>query len=271
MIQDNITKPETARRNLKSGSKVAAENISTAPSKKSQKWAGRWTNLSTDHTKRWEKRLYTPKSGGVEVGKLAVRIQHLGEREEFRFNTTNRQAAAIQALDLFRFLKANGWKATRAKFKPDAEGQPKLDVTVGDYLAAVDRTQRLRARTFDNYRRCFRTIVAESFGIRLKKGESKYDYRTGGNAVWAKQVDEIHLERLTPDTVNRWKRERIASVGRTPSTLASARRTVNSYTPPLTKQADVKTLIAASDLPVEVCQSPKFSTAFCISPLTNAW
>ena len=131
--------------------------------------------------KRWEKRLYTPKSGGVLIGKLAVRIQHLGEREEFRFNTTNRQAAANQALDVFRYLKANGWKATREKFKPEAEAQPKLDVTVGDYLSAVDVTGKLGARTFDNYRRCLRTLVAESFGIRVKNGESKYDYRTGGH------------------------------------------------------------------------------------------
>jgi hypothetical protein len=237
---DNTTKPETISSNLKSGSKVAAENNTSASRQKSQKWAGRWTNLASDHSKRWEKRLYTPKSGGVEVGKLAVRIQHLGEREEFRFNTTNRQAAAAQALDLFRFLKANGWKATRAKFKPEAEGQPKLDVTVGDYLAAVDSTRRLRARTFDNYRRCLRTVVAESFGIQLKAGESKYDYRTGGNAAWSQRVDEFRLERLTPDVVNSWKRDRVASAGHAPAALASARRTVNSYT------TDAKKLLTGS-------------------------
>lgn len=233
MPMNITTKPDTTgvttSRNPKSGIKVAAENTRHQTTSKTSVWAGRWTNLASDHSKRWEKRLYTPKSGGGEVGKLAVRIQHLGEREEFRFNTTNRQAAAVQALDVFRFLKANGWKATRAKFKPDAEGQPKLDVTVGDYLAAVDGTRRLRARTFDNYRRCFRTIIAESFGIRLKKGESKYDYRTGGNTAWIQRVDEIRLERLTPDVVNRWKRDRIASVGHAPAALASARRTVNSY------------------------------------------
>ena len=111
--------------------------------------------------------------------KLAVRLQHLGERDEFRFNTANRQSAAIQALDVFRFRKANGWKATRAKFKPDSE-QVKLDLTVGNYLSAVENTRKIRARTFDNYRRCFRTIIAESFGINLKKGESKYDHRKGG-------------------------------------------------------------------------------------------
>ena len=229
MTKDNATKPETTGRNLKSGSKVAAENNIATDQQKPQGWAGRWTNLASDHTKRWERRLYTPKSGGVAIGKLAVRIQHLSEREEFRFNTTNRQAAAIQALEVFRFLKVNGWKATRAKFKPDVEAQPKLNATVGDYLTAVELTRRLRARTFDNYRRCLRTIVADSFNIRLKNGESKYDYRTGGNAAWTQCVDEVRLERLTPEVVNRWKREHIAGVGSASDALASARRTVNSY------------------------------------------
>lgn len=226
--QPNPTRLTTGG-NLKSGSKVAASSPAPKSDAKPSSWAGRWTNLAADHTKRWEKRLYTPKSGGVEVGKLAVRIQHKGERDEFRFDTTNRQAAAVQALDVFRFLKANGWKATRTKFKPDAEGLPKLNVTVGDYLAAVERTRRLRARTFDNYRRCLRTLVAEAFGIRLKKGESKYDYRAGGHQAWAGRVDEIRLERLTTEIVNRWKRERVASAGHAPAALAAARRTVNSY------------------------------------------
>ena len=154
MFMSITTKPDatsiTTSRNLKSGSKVAAQINAATSTTKPEGWAGRWTNLASDHSKRWEKRLYMARSGGIEVGKLAVRIQHLGERDEFRFNTTNRQAAAAQALDVFRFLKANGWKATRAKFKPDAEGQPKLDVTVGDFLATVDGTRRLRARTFDN-------------------------------------------------------------------------------------------------------------------------
>ena len=219
---------ETPSQSRKSGSEVAAKTDVSDSRKKSQKWAGRWANLSTDHTKRWEKRLYLAKSGGVEVGKLAVRLQHLGERDEFRFNTTNRQAAAIQALDVFRFLKANGWKATRAKFKPDPE-HVKLDLTVGEYLVAVENTRKIRPRTFDNYRRCFRTIIAESFGITLKDGASKYDYRSGGNTLWVERVDGIRLDRVTPERINQWKRDRIAGAENAPAAIASARRTVNTY------------------------------------------
>ena len=92
-------------------------------------WSGRWSSLPADHVKRWEKRLYPAKSGGVEIGKLAVRIQHLGQRKEFRFDTTNRAAAAKQARFIFQFLNANGWAATEAKFNPACEH--KLQTTVG--------------------------------------------------------------------------------------------------------------------------------------------
>jgi len=226
MSASTPAKPETTSTttggNFESGSKVAAERNQENPS-----WAGRWSNLGADHAKRWEKRLYVPKAGGVELCKLAVRIQHWSRREEFRFETMNRAKAAEDAKQIFIFLKANGWEKTLQKFKPDCEA--KLQVTVGDYLKAVDQTRKLRPRTFDNYRRCFRTIVAEVFGIRPKKSESKYDYRTGGHQAWASRIDKIHLERLTPDKLNRWKRDRIASAGHAPTAINSTNRTVRSY------------------------------------------
>src|ERR1043166_5776717 len=152
------------RRNLKSGSKVAAENEPPDSDKKSEGWAGRWSNLGTEHAKRWEKRLYVAKSGGVELGKLAVRIQHLGRREEFRFNTTNRAVAAVQALEIFRFIKTNGWDAALSKYKP--EGEAKLETTIGDYLAAARSLSILRPRTFLNYQSALRILAADAFGVK---------------------------------------------------------------------------------------------------------
>jgi len=219
----------TTSRNLKSGSKVAAETTSHS----NAQWAGRWSNLGADHSKRWEKRLYVAKSGGVELGKLAVRIQHLGQREEFRFNTTNRQKAALDALDVFRFLKANGWEATLAKFKPEGEAA-KLNTTVGDFLAAVRDTNRFRVRTFLNYQSALRIITAEALGVKADKGASKFDYRSGGGAEsgqarWVAKIDARRLEEISPDKVTDWKRQRVARAGHSPAAVASARRTVNSY------------------------------------------
>lgn len=237
-LRSNSSKPGATAiatvRNNKSGSKVAAVMAAELPaqprSRRLASWSGRWSALGADHVKRWEKRLYVAKSGGVELGKLAVRIQHLGQRKEFRFDTTNRAAAAGQALDIFRFLKANGWAATQAKYNPDCES--KLNTTIGDYLVAVRELNKLRPRTFSFYQNALRLIVSEVFGIKPDKGTSKFDYRGGdnsGNARWTAKIDGHRLEELTPDKITVWKRQRVLRAGNSPAAIASARRSVNSY------------------------------------------
>jgi integrase len=231
----NLTKPEATSiatvRNFESGSKVAAESGSQPRSRRLASWSGRWSNMATDHTKRWEKRLYVAKSGGVELGKLAVRIQHLGQRDEFRFDTTNRAVAAVQALEIFRFLKANGWEATLAKFKP--EGNIKLQTTIGDYLDAVRNLNKLRPRTFLNYQSALRILTADALGVKEEKGVSKYDYRSkgeqNGHNLWVAKIDGHRLDELTVEVINAWKRNRIARAGNSPTAIASAKRTVSSY------------------------------------------
>ncbi len=227
------TQPKASHQNQQSGSEVAQLVSAEPQSETLSRQARAKRKLPRTHADYWKSRLfrrsYEQHGKQREVNDLYVRIQHGGRREFFPLTTTNQDAAARKAAEIFTFLKANGWQPTLAKFKPDGDGQAKLDVTVGDYLAAVDKTRRLRSRTFLNYRNCFRTIVAEAFGIRPKKNENKFDYRAGGNAKWAQRIDEIRLERVSADRLNRWKRERVASAGHAPTAIASTRRTVNSY------------------------------------------
>jgi len=124
-------------------------------------------------------------------------------------------AAAIKARDIHVCLKANGWDATLAKFKPDSDAVPRLNVTVGEYLNAVRDTSYLRLRTFLNYQNCLRTIVSEAFGV---KGDgSKFDYRQGGNQRWVGRVDRTRLQRMTPACVSKWQRRRVEAAGNSPS------------------------------------------------------
>ncbi len=233
MSKRNLTHPVITGQNPKSGSEVAQKKSTEPLLKPPSEPRKAKRTLSRTHSDYWKARLfrrsYDYDGRQKEVNDLYVRIQHGGRREFFGLNTTNQDAAAIKARDIFTFLKANGWDATLAKFRPDADGQPKLDVTIGDYLAAVETTRKLRVRTFLNYRNCLRTIVAETFGVKLKDDESKYDYKGGGQKAWVARIDGIRLERLTPDKVNQWKRDRVASAGAAPTALASTRRTINSY------------------------------------------
>lgn len=55
-----------------------------------------------------------------------------------------------------------------------------------------------------------RNIAAESFRVRPDKGTSKYNYRTDGNKAWTDKIDAVRLDRLTPELVNGWMRQRVA-------------------------------------------------------------
>jgi hypothetical protein len=145
----------------------------------------------------------------------------------FNLGTANQAAAAIEAKKIYTFLDANGWADTLAKYKPDSDNAPGLNLTVGDYLKAVHDTGQLRPRTFLNYQNCFRTLVSEAFGI--KGDDSKYDYRHGGNKKWAARIDHVRLDRLTPARVTLWQQRRIKQAGNSPVAIAAAKRTANSY------------------------------------------
>lgn len=104
-----------------------------------------------------------------------------------------------------------------------------MDITVGDWLHAVEESTALRPSTFLNYANCLRTVVAEIFGISMPKGVSKCDYRSGGNEAWRKRVDAVKLARLNTELIAKWQRKRVTRAGRSEVVRASARRSCNSY------------------------------------------
>ncbi|HUZ06230.1 MAG TPA: hypothetical protein VMV89_01945, partial [Candidatus Paceibacterota bacterium] len=178
---------------------------------------------------RLRKRSYLSPDGKteIEIPLWQVRLFYIGKESWFNLGTANQAAAAVKARDIYVFLKANGWDAALAKFKPESDAAPRLNMTVGDFFNAVKNTGYLRLRTFLNYQNCFRTIVSETFGIRGDK--AKFDYRQGGNQKWIERIDNIRLERVTPERVTDWQRRRIKQAGNSPAAIASAKRTANSY------------------------------------------
>ena len=70
--------------------------------------------------------------------------------------------------------------------------------------------------------------------MKLDKGVSKFDYRSGnreqsGRATWIGKIDAHKLGELTLEKVTDWKRKRVGRAGHSPASIASAKRTVNSY------------------------------------------
>ncbi len=135
-----------------------------------QSLARRKGKLPKTHQDYWlsrlRKRSYLAADGktAIEIPTWQVRLFHAGKEGWFNLGPANQAAAAIKARDTFVFLKANGWDAALAKFKPESESAPRLNLTVGDYLTAVKESGSLRLRTFLNYQIVSARLLAKHLG-----------------------------------------------------------------------------------------------------------
>jgi integrase len=155
-----------------------------------------------------------------------VQILFRGERRRFTLETSNKEAAAKKALTIYQALRANGWEATLAKFKPDS-AKPQKGSTVGELLAAVAELANVRPATLRGYSATFRRMVADLMGIEVKAG--RYARCGGERASWLAEVDAVSLASLTPDQIEAWKLRYVSSRAAGDEVKArSARNSANS-------------------------------------------
>lgn len=167
---------------------------------------------------------YSRNGQTVSVDEWAARIQWLGQRETFNLQTPNKAAAAAKARDIYTMLVGAGWDATLEKFKP--EMQRKSVSTVGEFLSELEPHWPGKPKTFGDYSRSFRGIVAQIFGI--KGGREKFDYATGGRDKWVAKIDRIKLADVTPERLNKWRIAFVKKAGENPMKQKRARITCNS-------------------------------------------
>jgi integrase len=189
----------------------------------------------TDH-RYWIPKLF--KAAGVRDGKRlessiwSVRLQSQGDRTTFPLDTSNREAAAARARDIYLFMRVNGWETTIQEFKaksllPKPPAAPtESDPTLGEFLAEVKSVTDLKAKTLEGYAISFRTIVSQIFGI--DGGKARFDYLGEGRKKWVGKVHAVRLADITPAKVQKWKRDFLARAGSDPVKLRSARVSVNS-------------------------------------------
>ena len=169
---------------------------------------------------------YTWKGTRRSVGHWAVKVQSRGRRETIPLLTANKAAAAAKAKEFYLYLQSSGWDEALRKFKPNARWSDSAITTVGDFLQAVSAVWSGRPKTFSDYARAFREIVADSFGIDL--GGAKFDWRAGGRDAWVKRVERIRLREVTPDKVQKWKVSFLRRAGSNPVAKRAAQVSVNS-------------------------------------------
>lgn len=187
------------------------------------------------HIDYWKKRLYrkafTRRGERHEVPELSVRLQHAGRREAFALGTLNKEIGAAKAKAIATFLEANGWEATRSKYKPGPI--ERLDCcTVGQFLAEIQERSHLKPITVRRYAVKLRKMVADiakvDAGLKGKAKLAKYDYVNGGHRQWLAKVDAQRLDVLNPDSITTWRNRYVKSAGVDKKALKSAQRSAAS-------------------------------------------
>ena len=178
----------------------------------------------------WEGKLfhdaYTRDGNRICSPDWSVRIQHGGQRDSFPLGTANKTAAAAKARDIYQSLKGAGWEETFRRFKPEAADPEILDATVSDLLREAEAIAGIRPKTFADYAKAFRLIVADVF--RIEGGVQKYNPHTGGRERWLAKIGAVKLTDLTPERVQAWKISFLKRAGDDPAKQRAAKISVNS-------------------------------------------
>ena len=166
-----------------------------------------------------------PDGSRVHAANFAVEICFRGRRVKWSLETPNKESAAARAKEIYLFVQANGWEKALARYRPQTTPQIKNELTVGEFLDAVQVTGRLSAATFSDYREAFRRIVAEITGI---PGSDKKRFGAE-HAHWLEAIHAVKLARFTPEKIEHWKIGYLARAKADPISQRSARVSVNSY------------------------------------------
>jgi integrase len=223
-FQHNLTQPVTTPQNPNSGQESAKNTAAVPPAAPPRR------HLPKTHKDYWkarlERRCYTHKGKLLEVNEWSVRIQHLGQRKSFALATSNAEAAAIKARDIYLAIVAKGWQQAEALFNPEMIVRSD-DPTVGEFLAEVESKSDLKPRTFGLYRSVLRRIVADTFSLRGGSEDCTSD--KGTDQRWKAKVERVRLAALGADQLNAWRTGFIRKAGTNPVARQSAIRSASVY------------------------------------------
>jgi integrase len=156
----------------------------------------------------------------------SIQIQFQAQRRWINLQTPNKKAAAAAARKFYETLRANGWQESLRRHRPAASSvEKKSDLSIGEYLAAVQECSSLYPKTLAGYASALRKIAADIQGIsgsRDKKSPRK-------RAAWRQSVEAIKLASLTPGTIERWRVDFVRHNATDPLKEKSARVSANSF------------------------------------------
>ena len=201
----------------KSGEEVAKQK-SAAPIRRGK-----------DDVRYWRDKVfqtaYTRNGVRQKVKELSVRIQHRGRRDVFPLGVTGKDAAAAKAKEVYLSILSEGWEAALERYKPD--GKPPETITVGEYIASVEKVIDVSPNSWRNYRNSLRQIVAELQGAD-REDTTRFDYVNGGNERWRAVLDAVKIASLTKPKIEAWRRAYVERRGVNPDAERKARTSANT-------------------------------------------
>jgi integrase len=173
------------------------------------------------------KPVYYRNGGRNETDFWAVQITHAGQRVRWSLHTSNREAAAARARQIYQCIVANGWDEARNRFRPKQETVRNQTWTIGDYLEAAKRVCKAKPQSAEGYAKAVRRIVADV--QKIGGGKAKFDHRSGGNLEWQRSVHAVRVETITPAKIESWKRDFVSRVKDSAVLRRRAATSANSF------------------------------------------
>ena len=188
---------------------------------------GKPSQFSKSDQRYWQQAGKLFKNLGAST--FSCRLSRGSEREYFGLGTSNKAAAAAQAVKIYDYLFQHGMKATVEKFKPKAAAQADVS-TVGGWIKAVESHCTLFPNTQQNYVSAVRKLAGD-IGT-LPRNKSRFSYKDGGTKEWREAVDKVPLKLLDSAQVNSWqvsyRKGKAANPDAQKRALNSARATVRN-------------------------------------------
>lgn len=146
-----------------------------------------------------------------------------GRREAVALNTADRLKAARKAALLYERIRVAGWDTALREFDPERH-TPKSDLTVGDAIAAINRTDT-RKTTKANYVNALRWFAARQVGY----AASKKTFGPAGSEAYRKTVESVRLSDLSTENVQAVIDTHLQAAGTDANAQRSARISVASF------------------------------------------
>jgi integrase len=192
--------------NTKSGKQVA-NTVTRGAGKNDSRW--------------WRSRIFKPVNARGETSPhYSMRVQMRGQRMAFTLGTSNADAAARIAANIYGDFLTLGIEGALAKYRPQKTAE--AIATIGEYLHAAHGVMDVRPATFHAYARHLCRIAGDIVKIQ-KRSVRKTKLQARRQAVEGQSISIF-----TPEAVQGWRLSFIGKAGRDARKARAARISANS-------------------------------------------